>query len=40
MPNEAALRALEDQWRDPARRAELETALADFAVALRGEVLR
>ena len=40
VPNEAALRALEDQWRQPARRAELEAALADFAVVLRGQVLR
>jgi hypothetical protein len=39
VPNEAALRALEEQWRHPARRAELETALADFAVVLRGHVL-
>jgi hypothetical protein len=40
VPNEAALRALEEQWRHPARRAALEIALADFAVALRGQVLR
>jgi hypothetical protein len=40
VPNEAALRALDEHWRHPARRAELETALADFAVVLRGEVLR
>jgi hypothetical protein len=40
VPNEAALRALEEHWRHPARRAELETALADFGVALRGLVLR
>jgi hypothetical protein len=40
VPNEAALRALDEHRRHPARRAELETALADFAVVLRGEVLR
>jgi hypothetical protein len=40
VPNEAAFRALEEQWRPPARRAELETALADFAVMLRSHVLR
>lgn len=40
LPNEAALRALEEHWRHPARRVELEAALADFAVALRGQVLR
>ncbi len=40
VPNEAAFRALEEQWRHPARRAELEAALADFAVVLRGQVLR
>jgi hypothetical protein len=40
VPNEAALRALEEQWRHPARRVELEAALADFAVAMRGEVMR
>ncbi len=39
VPNEAALRALEEQWRHPARRAELEDALAVFAVVLRGLVL-
>jgi hypothetical protein len=38
--NEAALRALEEHWREPARRAELEVALVDFAAALRGQVLR
>jgi hypothetical protein len=40
VPNEAALRALEEEWRQPGRRAELEAALADFAVVLRREVLR
>jgi hypothetical protein len=39
VPNEAALRALHEHWQHPARRAELETALADFALVLRGEVL-
>jgi hypothetical protein len=34
------IRALEEHWRHPARRAELEAALADFAIALRGEALR
>jgi hypothetical protein len=40
VPNEAALRALSEQWKHPARRAELEAALGDFAAMLRGEVLR
>ena len=36
----AALRALEEHWQHPGRRAELETALMDFWVALRHQVLR
>jgi hypothetical protein len=40
VPNEAALRALEEHWKHPARRAELEAALAEFAAMLRVEVLR
>jgi hypothetical protein len=40
VPNEAAFRALEEQWLHPSRRAELETALAELAVALRSQVLR
>ena len=40
MANEGALRALEEYWREPARRAEIEAALADFAATLRGQVLR
>ena len=39
LPNEAAYRALEEEWRQPGRRAELVTALADFAIALRDQVL-
>jgi hypothetical protein len=40
VPNEAAFRVLEEQWRHPGRRVELEQALADFAVMLRGQMLR
>ncbi len=40
VPNEAAFRALEEQWRHPGRRIELEAALLDFAAALRNQVLR
>jgi len=40
VPTEAALRALDEQWQHPARRAELEHALASFAVMLRCRVLR
>jgi len=40
VPTEAAFRAIEEHWGHPARRAELETSLADFAVVLRGHVLR
>jgi hypothetical protein len=39
VPTEAAFRAVEEHWRDPARRAELEGALSDFAATLRGRVL-
>ncbi len=38
--NEGALRALEEYWREPTRRAEIEAALADFAATLRWQVLR
>ncbi len=38
--NEGVLRALEEYWREPARRGEIEAALADFAATLRGQVLR
>jgi hypothetical protein len=39
VPTEAALRMLEEDWRHPARRAELEGALVDFAVVVRGQAL-
>jgi hypothetical protein len=39
VPTEAALRALEEEWRHPARRAELEAAMAEFAVVLRVRAL-
>jgi hypothetical protein len=39
VPTEASLRALEEHWRDPGRRAKLERALADFEVVLTGQVL-
>jgi hypothetical protein len=38
VPNEAALRALEEEWRQPGRRAEMEAG--EFAGMPRGEVLR
>jgi hypothetical protein len=40
VPNEAALRALDEHWRHPGRRAEIEAALLDFAAVLRRQVLR
>jgi hypothetical protein len=40
VPNEAALRVMEEEWRQPGRRAELEAALVEFAGMLRGEVRR
>jgi hypothetical protein len=39
VPTEAALRALDEKWRHPARRAEIDAALADFAVVVRGLTL-
>jgi hypothetical protein len=39
VPSEAALHALMEEWRDPARRAELETALTDFVAIVRGLAL-
>jgi hypothetical protein len=35
-----AFRALEEEWRQPVRRGELEAALADFAVVLNSAVSR
>jgi hypothetical protein len=40
VPNEAAFRALEADWKHPARRPELEAALADFAVMLRAQLFQ
>jgi hypothetical protein len=39
VPTEGSFRALEEHWRHPARRVELERAVADFGVMLRGLVL-
>lgn len=40
VPTEAAFRALEEHWRHPDRRAELEAALGAFAVKVRTHVLQ
>jgi hypothetical protein len=40
VPTEAAFRALEEEWGRPARRAELEWALGQFAFMVRALVLR
>jgi hypothetical protein len=39
VPTEAAFLTLDQDWRHPARRADLEAALADLTVVLRGLVL-
>jgi hypothetical protein len=36
VPTETAFRALENQWREPRRRGELESALAELAAVARG----
>jgi hypothetical protein len=40
VPNEAAFRALQEEWQHPDRRAELELAMREFGVMLWGMVLR
>jgi hypothetical protein len=39
VPNEAALRAVEEHWRHPSRRAEVERAWAEYAGAVRRRAL-